>query len=88
MKIGDKKIGIIVEDLHEDIKLVNRIISCAKRRRGGIDRSKNNRRYSSPEHGYPVQPTLNIQKPITWPFHGLIVPGGYSPDLIRGETRI
>ena len=46
---------------------------------------KTDKEYHS-KHGYPVRPTLDVKKALTRQFDGLIVPGGYSPDLMRRNS--
>jgi protease I len=83
MSLEGKNIGILVEDLYEDLELWYPYYRLREAQADvQLIAPKVDKQYNS-KHGYPVQPTLDVKKALTRKFDGLIIPGGYSPDLMR-----
>ncbi len=83
MRLEGKTVGIMVEDLYEDLELwypYYRLLECGVKVE--LIAPFANRQFHS-KHGYPVQPTMDIKQALEYKFDALIIPGGYSPDRMR-----
>jgi protease I len=40
------------------------------------------------KHGYPVKPDASVDEVVPRAFAGLVIPGGYAPDILRRSERV
>ncbi len=40
------------------------------------------------KRGYPVTPDASVDEVEARDFHGLVIPGGYAPDILRRSERV
>jgi len=83
MELEGRKVAILAEDLYEDPELwypYYRLKEAgAEVRVIGSGRAD---KFLS-KHGYPVTPDLNADQARVADFDAVVIPGGYSPDLMR-----
>lgn len=82
MKLEGKKIAIFVEDLYEDREFwypyyrmleEGAVVSVVGPRKGSFQGKR----------GLPAEAELPIEEASPSDFDGLVIPGGYAPDLMR-----
>jgi protease I len=78
-----KKIAILIENLYEDLELHYPYLRL-KEARFQVDLvgSEKGVEYTS-KHGYPMVSDLASQQVIAQDYHAVVIPGGYSPDMMR-----
>jgi protease I len=83
MELEGKKVAILAEDLYEDLELwypYYRLKEAgAEVRIVGSGRAPS---FNS-KHGYPAKPDLDVKEARVGDFDAVVIPGGYSPDLMR-----
>ncbi len=83
-----KKIAILAEDLYQVLEIWYPILRL---REEGIDvvvvGTGTKETYGSKE-GYPVKVDISIDKVKVRDFDGVIVPGGYAPDILRRYEKV
>jgi protease I len=78
-----KKIAILIENLYEDLELLYPYLRL-KEARFQVDLvgPEKGVEYTS-KHNYPMVSDLASQQVIAQDYHAVVIPGGYSPDLMR-----
>src|SRR2546428_1817382 len=83
-----KKIAILAEDLYEDTELwypYYRLLEAGAEVKivgsGGAESFKS-------KHALPVVPDLSIDRTSAAEFDAVVIPGGYSPDLMRRKPAM
>src|SRR3989344_5900173 len=88
MDNNQKKIAILVEDLYQVLEVWYPLLRL---REEGIDvqtiGTGAKETYSSKE-GYPVKVDTSIDKVKAGDFDGVIIPGGYAPDILRRYEKV
>jgi protease I len=92
MKMGQeltgKKVAILAEDLYEDTELwypYYRLLEAgAEVKIVGSGRAES---FKS-KHDFPVVADLSIEKTSAAEFDAVVIPGGYSPDLMRRKPAM
>lgn len=85
--MNEKKIAILLEDLYEDLELW---YPYYRLREAGIETvlvgvGKN--KYKG-KKGYPAKEHISIKKAKIKDFVGVVIPGGYAPDLLRRSKEV
>lgn len=87
-EMAGKRIAILAEDLYEDVELwypYYRLLEAgADVKIVGSGRAES---FKS-KHGLPATPDLSIDKTSAAEFDGVVIPGGYSPDLMRRKPAM
>jgi protease I len=87
-EMAGKRIAILAEDFYEDMELwypYYRLLEAgAEVKIIGSGRAES---FKS-KHGYPVVPDLSIDDTSAADFDGVVIPGGYSPDLMRRKPAM
>src|SRR4051812_27666475 len=87
-ELAGKRIAILAEDQYEDTELwypYYRILEAgAEVTIVGSGRAES---FTS-KHGYPVRPDLSVDTARADEFDAVVIPGGYSPDLMRREPAM
>ena len=88
MNDDSKKIAILVEDLYQVLEVWYPLLRLKEE---GISvqtiGSGSKETYQSKE-GYPIQVDTSIDKVKASDFDGVIIPGGYAPDILRRYEKI
>lgn len=83
-----KKVAILVEDLYQVLEVWYPYFRLQEE---GIEvcliGTGTKETYGSKE-GYPAKVDLSIQKAKVNEFDGVIIPGGYAPDILRRHERV
>ena len=83
MNLEGKRVAVLAEDQYEDLELWYPYYrfkeAGAEVKIVGSGRAAS---FSS-KHGYPARPDLNVGDARVEDFDAVIIPGGYSPDLMR-----
>lgn len=83
-----KKFAILVEDLYQVLEVW---YPYFRLREEGIEAllvgTGAKKEYKSKE-GYPAQEELSIKKAKTGDFLGVVIPGGYAPDILRRHLEV
>ena len=78
-----KKIGILVADLYQDLEVWYPLLRLKE---AGIEvtviGAEKNKVYKS-KHGYEIKSDISAKEIKTETLDGLIIPGGYAPDIMR-----
>jgi protease I len=81
------KVAVLLEDLYQVLEVW---YPYFRLREVGIDTvlvGTGKKHYKSKE-GYPAEEELAIKDTVTKDFDGVIVPGGYAPDILRRHKEI
>lgn len=88
MKTSRKKIAVLVEDLYQVLEVWYPILRLKE---ADIETwligTGTKETYGSKE-GYPARADLPIQKAAVKDFDGVIIPGGYAPDILRRYPEV
>ena len=78
-----KKVAVLIENMYEDLELHYPYLRL-KEARFQVDLvgSEKGVEYTS-KHGYPMVSDLASQQVIAQDYHAVVIPGGYSPDIMR-----
>jgi len=83
MKLQGKRVAVLAENLYEDLELWYPLI---RMREEGAEVTvvgpRAGETYTS-KHGYPVKADVSADAVDASRFDAVIIPGGYSPDLMR-----
>jgi protease I len=88
VELDGRKVAILAEDLYEDLELW---YPYYRLKEAGADvkviGSGRADSFAS-KHGYPVKPDLNADEARVGDFDAVVIPGGYSPDLMRRKPAM
>ena len=82
MSLEGKRIAILVEDLYQDQEVWYPLYRLREEGAEVIVVGTNKKEFKS-KHGYPIVANVTVDKVSAKQFDGLIVPGGYAPDILR-----
>lgn len=88
MELTGKKIGILVEDQHEDIELWYPLLRL---REAGADVSVIGLEKGKVYHGkrgYPIKADQSVDETDPASLDALVIPGGYAPDRMRVHDNL
>ena len=80
--LAGKRIAILVEDLYQDQEVWYPYYRLLEEGVEVLVVGTNKKEYKS-KHGYPVTAHVTADKVSAKQFDGLIIPGGYAPDILR-----
>ena len=82
MGLQHKRVGILVEDIYQDQEVWYPYYRLKETGAEVVVIGTGKREYKS-KYGYPITATMTAEQASASAFDGLIVPGGYAPDLLR-----
>ena len=82
MDLKGKRVAILVEDLYQDQEVWYPYFRLLEAGVGVLVVGTNKKDYKS-KHGYPIQANVTVDHVAANQFDGLVIPGGYAPDLLR-----
>ena len=82
MMLQGKRIAILVEDLYQDQEVWYPFYRLTEAGAEVVVVGTGKAEYKS-KHGYPIAASVSADQVSAGDFDGIIVPGGYAPDLLR-----
>ena len=82
MTLHGKRVAILVEDLYQDQEVWYPYYRLKEAGAAVVVVGTGKPEYKS-KHGYPISPSARADEVSASEFDGLILPGGYAPDLLR-----
>ena len=82
MSLQGKRIAILVEDLYQDQEVWYPYYRLKEAGAEVVFVGTGKKEYKS-KHGYPLNPDTSAEQVSASDFDGVIVPGGYAPDILR-----
>lgn len=82
MPLSGKSVAILVEDLYQDQEVWYPYFRLKEAGAEVLVVGTNKKDYKS-KHGYPITANVTIDKVSANQFDGVIIPGGYAPDILR-----
>lgn len=82
------RIAILIEDHYQELELWYPLLRFLEE---GWDVSlvgPDNKKKVTSKYGYPAERTLSIKDASADDFDGVVVPGGYAPDLMRRDEAM
>ncbi len=87
MNLTGKRVAILVEDLYQDQEVWYPYYRLKEAGAEIVVVGTGKREYKS-KHGYPISPDMSAEQASAADFDGVIVPGGYAPDLLRRDPAV
>ena len=82
MELRGKRVAILVEDLYQDQEVWYPYFRLKEAGAEVLVVGTNKKEYKS-KHGYPITANVTVEKVSANQFDGVIIPGGYAPDILR-----
>lgn len=82
-----KKIAVLIEDNYQVLEVWYPYLRLREEGMQTVLVGTGKRQYKSKE-GYPAEEELAIQKAKTEDFDGVVIPGGYAPDILRRYAQV
>ena len=82
-----KKIAILVDDIYQDLEVWYPYLRLKEAGFEVYAVGKEKKTYKS-KHGYEITADLSIKEALSLDFAGVIIPGGYAPDILRRHQEI
>lgn len=87
MTLKGKRVAILAEDLYQELELWYPLYRLREEGAEVTVVGAGKERYTS-KHGYPVEVQASIDIVKADDFDGVIIPGGYAPDLMRRNQKM
>ncbi len=88
MQLEGKRMGVLVEDLYEDLEMW---VPVMRLREAGahvdLIGTRDGETYHG-KHGVPATADLAAERARAEDYDGLVIPGGYAPDRLRRDTAV
>ena len=82
MTLQGKRVAILVEELYQDQEVWYPYYRLKEAGADVVIVGTGKSEYKS-KHGYPISPSTSAEQVSAGEFDGIIVPGGYAPDILR-----
>jgi len=82
-----KRVAILVEDLYEDLELWYPKIRLEEEGARTVVAGTGEKTYQG-KRGYPLTVDTSVDQLEAKDFDGLVVPGGYAPDIMRRSPKL
>lgn len=87
MELKGKKVAVLVEDLYQDLEVWYPIYRLREAGASVITVGTGRKLYKS-KHGYEAQAEKDAGEVRADHFDGVIIPGGYAPDILRRHEDV
>lgn len=87
MELRGTRVAILVEDLYQDQEVWYPYFRLKEAGAEVVVVGTTKKEYKS-KHGYPITADLTIDKASAGRFDGVIIPGGYAPDILRRYPEV
>ncbi|MBI4354551.1 MAG: type 1 glutamine amidotransferase [Candidatus Omnitrophica bacterium] len=87
MNLTGKRIAILVEDLYQDQEVWYPYFRLLEADADVVIVGTNKPEYRS-KFGYPITANVTVDRVSANQFEGLIIPGGYAPDILRRYPKV
>src|SRR5512135_817002 len=87
MTLSGKRILFFAAPLYEDLELWYPKIRLEEEGAGTVVAGVGERTYQG-KRGYPLTVDTDVDKVSAADFDGLVIPGGYAPDILRRHPRV
>lgn len=88
MNNSSKKIAILVEDLYQVLEVWYPLLRLKEEGIKVVTIGTGTKDAYASKEGYPVKVDASIQKVKATDFDGVIIPGGYAPDILRRYDKV
>lgn len=88
MANAPKKIAILVEDLYQILEVWYPLLRLREEGIEAVTVGTGSKETYGSKEGYPVKADTSIDKVTAGEFDGVIIPGGYAPDILRRYEKI
>ena len=88
MNNSSKKIAILVEDLYQVLEVWYPLLRLKEEGIKVITIGTGSKETYGSKEGYPIKVDTSIQKVKATDFDGVIIPGGYAPDILRRYDKV
>ena len=87
MRLQGKRVAILVEDLYQDQEVW---YPYFRLKEAGVEVTVvgTKKLEFTSKHGYPIRADVTIDKVSADQFDGVVVPGGYAPDILRRFAEV
>jgi len=83
MRLKDKRIAVLAEDLYQDLELWYPLLRFREEGADVVVVGSGRTRQFTGKFGYPVVADVSAQEVTAAQFDAVIIPGGYAPDHMR-----
>lgn len=88
MELERRRVAILAEDLYEDLELWYPYYRLKEAGAEVTVVGSGRAETFTSKHGYPVKPELTAEQAHASDFDAVVIPGGYSPDLMRRKPAM
>ena len=85
---SSKRIAILVEDLYQVLEVWYPILRLKEEGIVPVTIGTGSKETYGSKEGYPVKVDMSIDQANVKEFEGVIIPGGYAPDILRRYDKV
>ncbi len=83
MQLAGKKVIVLVADLYQDLEVWYPVLRLKEAGAGVTIVGPEPRQTYKGKYGYPITSDASADQIDIDEYHGIVIPGGYAPDIIR-----
>jgi len=87
MSLNGKRVLFFAAPLYEDLELWYPKIRLEEEGAATVVAGLGERSYQG-KRGYPITPDTSVEQVAARDFDGLVIPGGYAPDILRRHQKV
>lgn len=88
MKLNEKKVLVFVDEEFEDLELWYPVLRLREESVEVVLAGKQKGHKYIGKYGIPAIADIDFQEALSMNFDGLLVPGGWAPDMLRREPEV